>query len=249
MKFKIAILVVVVYLITLVINLPMAFVIDLLPKNAVKINQPTGTIWKGEAKQVVVNRKLSFDNVKWDMQLMSLLALNLKADVSFNNGPQAMSGKGRVGYGFSGINASNVILDVSSTELLTLLPMRLPVNIEGDFSAVIKEFSQDKPYCEQLQGNIFWQDAVISSQLGVVNLASPTVDLGCDNGDLTAFVTQESDELATTLDISLTKGGVYQLNGEIQGTEKLAPSIAKSLTWVGPKNESGATTLNFSGQL
>ncbi|WP_298943467.1 type II secretion system protein N [uncultured Psychromonas sp.] len=249
MKFKITILIVLVYLITLMVNLPMAVVVNWLPNNSIKINHATGSLWEGQAKQIVVNRKLSFDNVKWDVQLMALFTLNLEADVSFNNGAQAMSGKGVVGYGFSGISASNVILDLSSKELLTLLPKRLPVKISGDFSAVIKEFTQGKPYCEQLQGNVLWQNAVVTSQLGVVNLASPTVDLGCDNGDVTAFVTQESDELATTLDISLGEGGIYKLNGEIQGTDKLAPSVAKSLTWIGPKNDNGATTLSFSGKL
>jgi len=249
MKFKIAILVVFVYLITLVVNLPLAVVVDWLPRGSIKVNNATGTIWKGQAKEIVVNRKLSFDNVKWDVQLISLLTLNLKADASFNNGSEAMSGKGIIGYGFSGVSASNVILDLSSKELLTLLPKRLPAKISGDFSAVIKEFTQGKPYCEQLQGNVLWQDAVVTSKLGVVNLASPTVDLGCDNGEITAFVTQESDELATTLDISLGEGGIYKLNGEIQGTDKLAPSVAKSLTWIGPKNKNGATTLSFSGKL
>ena len=90
---------------------------------------------------------------------------------------------------------------------------------------------------------------MVGSQLGDVNLASPSVDLGCDDGNITAFVTQESDELTTTLDIRLSEGGVYQLNGEIQGTNKLAPDIANSLTWIGPKNENGATILKFSGQL
>lgn len=249
MKVKIAILVVFVYCITLIINLPAAVVVEWMPAKAVKINNVSGSIWKGQAKQVVINPKVTLHNVQWDLQFMALLSLALEAEVSFNNGPQAMSGKGVVGYDLSGVSASNVILDLTSQELLAFLPMRLPIKIEGNFSTVIKEVTQGKPYCEKLQGNILWQEAVVYSQMGNVNLAAPSVDLGCDNGDITAFVTQQSDELATTLDISLGEGGVYKLNGEIQGTDNLAPSIAQSLTWIGPKNESGATTLSFNGVL
>jgi len=249
MKVKIAILVVFVYCTTLIINLPAAIVVEWIPASSIKINNASGSIWKGQAKQVVINPKVTLHNVQWDVQLMALLSLALEADVSFNNGPRAMSGKGIVGYGLSGASASNVLLDLTSQELLTFLPMRLPVNIEGNFSVVIKEVVQGQPYCEKLQGNILWQEAVIFSQMGIVNLASPSIDLGCNDGEISAFVTQESDQLTTTLDVNLGEGGIYQLNGEIQGTDKLAPSIAKSLTWIGPKNESGATTLNFTGKL
>ncbi|MDN2664450.1 type II secretion system protein N [Psychromonas sp. 14N.309.X.WAT.B.A12] len=249
MKVKIAILVVLVYLMTLIVKLPAAVVVDWLPLNGIKIQNASGTIWQGQAKQIEVNRKLSFENVKWDVSLMDLFTLNLAGDVSFYNGSDAMSGKGFVSYGSAGIKATNVILDLSSRELLTFIPMRLPVKIEGQFSAVIKEFVQGQPYCQQLQGNVLWQNAVVNSQLGRVNLDSPTVELGCDDGDITAFVSQKSDELTTALDITLSEGGVYKLNGEIEGTDKLAPSVAKSLNWIGPKNTSGATTVTFSGQL
>lgn len=249
MKIKIAILVVLVYLATLIIKLPAALVVDWIPLNGLKIKNVSGTIWQGQAQEVEVNRKLSFDNVKWNVSVMDLLTLNLAGDVSFYNGPDAMSGKGFVSYGLSGTKASNVILDLTAKELLTLLPMRLPVKLEGNLSAVIKEVVQGQPYCQQLQGNVLWQNAVVNSQLGRVNLDSPTVELGCDDGDITAFVNQQSDELTTALDITLSEAGVYKLNGEIQGTDKLAPSVAKSLNWIGPKNASGATTVTFSGQL
>lgn len=249
MKVKIIVLVVFVYCITLLVNLPASVVIGWMPQSTIKINQVSGSIWQGQAKQIVINPKVRFDNVTWNVNMPSLLGLTLAADVAFNNGPQAMSGKGHVYYGLSGAGASDVILDLTSQELLTYLPMRLPVGIEGDFSATIKEIKQGQPYCETLEGNILWQNAVIHSQLGDVNLASPTVELGCDNGNLTAFVAQESDELTTSLDISLAEAGIYQLNGEIKGTSKLAPDIANSLNWIGPKNDSGATTLKFSGQL
>lgn len=250
MKKIIMLVALLIYCVTLLINLPAATVISYLAKNnAIKISGVTGSIWQGQAKRVEINPKVTLNDVHWDVQWMALLGLTLKADVAFNNGPQAMSGKATVEYGLSGARASNVLLDLTSQQLLTLLPMTLPVKISGDFSAVIQEAELGKPYCKQLQGTVLWSNAYIESQMGNLDLDSPVVDLRCDNGNVSALVTQQSSQLVTTLDINLGKGGIYQLNGEIQGTELLAPAIAQSLTWIGPKNDVGATTVSFTGKL
>ncbi len=249
MKVKIAILVVLVYCGSLLVNLPAAAVVGWMPASTVKIDNVSGSLWNGQAKQVIINPKVTLHNVKWDIQLKALLNLAIGADVSFYNGPSKMSGKGFVQYGLTGVSASNVMVDLTSAELLALIPTKLPVKIEGEFSAVIQQIKQGDPYCEQLQGTVVWHNAFVYSQMGNVNLASPSVDLGCADGNITAFVTQDSEQLNTNLDINLGEGGIYQLNGEIQGKDELPPSIAQSLTWIGPKNDSGATTVSFNGVL
>ena len=250
MKKIIVIVALLIYGVTLLINLPAAVVVSWFPENSgLKVNNVTGTIWQGHAKQVVINPKVALNNVHWNVRLMALLGLTLKADIAFNNGLHLMSGKATVAYGLAGVSASNVLLDFTSQQLLTLLPMTLPVNIGGDFSVAIKDAQQGSPYCKQLQGTALWSNAYIMSQMGNLDLASPVIDLRCDNGNISALVTQQSSQLETTLDINLGKGGIYQLNGEIKGTDKLAPGIARALTWVGPKNDIGATTVSFKGKL
>lgn len=249
MKAKIAILTVLVYFTTLLINLPASLLVSFMPESAIKIEGVSGSVWQGQAKQVSIDPKMTFDNITWDVNFMSLLSLALQANVAFDNGSDAMSGKAVVEYGLSGPSASNVMLDLTSQQLLTFLPMPLPVKISGDFSAAIKEVKQGQPYCELLKGVVVWHDAVVYSQMGDVKLASPSIDLRCDNGNISALVTQDSEQLKSTIDILLSEGGSYKLNGEIQGTDKLEPAIAQSLSWVGAQNESGATTINFEGKL
>lgn len=249
MRIKITILMVLIYCITLVINLPASTAVAWMPANTIKIKHVTGSLWKGQANQVVVDPKLTLQSVKWDVQFMGLLGLALDADVSFDNGDEVMSGEGTVSYGLSGPSASNVMLSITSEEALKFLPMSLPVKISGDFSAEIKIIEQGKPYCEQLEGVVVWNNANVYSDLGNVDLGSPSVDLRCDEGGISALVTQKSKQLSTTLDINLSDGGAYQLNGEVKGTDQLAPTIAQSLSWVGPVNESGATTITFKGKL
>ena len=251
MKVKIAILFVFVYCMSLLANLPAAIVVSFIPNNMININNVTGTLWEGEAKKVAIKSpKLILNNVKWDINLLSsLFSLTLEAEVSFYNGAKAMSGEGVVKYGLGGFSASNVLLNITSEELVPLLPMPLPAKITGDFSVVIQNYKQGMPYCENLKGKVTWNDAYVSSSFGDIDLASPFVDLSCIDGNISALITQKSEQLSTNLDVILTAGEKYQLSGQVKGTSKLAPSITQSLAWVGPVNDAGATEINFKGKL
>lgn len=250
MKSQIIKLCVFVYCSTLLIHLPASVLASWIPEgNGVTVNGASGTLWSGQAKKIEVNPTMSFTNVKWDVDLLSLLELSAAANVSFNNGDNAMSGKGLVKYGFSGVSATNVIVDISSKELSAFLPPQLPAKIKGNFSFSIKELKQGKPYCAQLDGLIDWKDAFLYSQIGDIKLTTATAILRCDNGAITALVTQRSDQLSTTLDVELGPNGAYQVNGEIQPGEKLPPAIAQSLIFVGPENENGGTSIRLKGTI
>lgn len=251
MKVKIAVLFLFVYCMSLLINLPAAFVVNFIPRNTININNVTGTLWKGEAKIVVIkNPNLVLNNVKWNIGLLSsLFNLSLETELSFYNGAKAMSAEGVIRYGLKGFSASNVQLNISSKELVPLLPIPLPAEITGDFSVTIPNVTQGVPYCENLEGKVTWHNAYVSSPFGNIDLASPFVDLNCINGNILAVVTQQSGHISTNLNATLTAGERYQLSGEVKGTNQLAPSIAKSLTWIGPVNSAGATEINFKGKL
>ena len=208
MKVKIAILFIFVYCISLLANLPAALMVSFIPGNLVNVNNVTGTLWEGAAKKVVIkNPNLILNNVKWDINLLSsLFNLTLEADVSFYNGAKAMSGEGLIKYGLEGFSASNVLLDITSEELVPLLPMPLPAKITGSFSVVIQDYVQGLPYCENLKGKVTWNNAYVSSSFGDVDLASPFVDLSCIDGNISALISQKSEQLSTNLDVILTAG-------------------------------------------
>lgn len=249
MKFKIILIVVLVYCITMVVNLPASVATDFIPKNMAQLQGVSGTVWHGHAEQAKVKaNNLVVKDINWKMDWAAILKAKLAMDVSFDNGKE-MSGKGVVGYGLDGASASNVMLDITSEKLLQLIPASLPVDLTGDFSASIKEVSQGQPYCQQLDGLVVWHNAEVDSPVGNVKLASPTADLTCENGDVVVKVDQDSDQINSKFDIKLREGGKYQLKGEIKGKDQLNPSIAQSLTWIGPKNADGATTINFNGVL
>lgn len=249
MKLKIILIVVFVYSITLLVNLPASVVTSFVPKNVAQLQGVSGTLWNGKAKSVKVKaNNLVVKDVNWQMDWSALLGMALAVKVDFDNG-SALSGKGDFAYSLDGLTASNVMLDISSAQLTELIPVSLPVDLEGQFSASIKEAKQGQPYCEQLTGLVVWNNAQVLSPVGNVDLASPSARLSCENGDIAVRIEQNSEQITSQFDISLKEGGKYQLKGELKGTDKLEPNIAQSLTWIGPKNKQGATTLNFNGVL
>ena len=160
-----------------------------------------------------------------------------------------MKGSGSVVYGLSGIALSDVNVNLDATELLPYLQLPVPVSPSGKFALVIENATPGAPYCVELDGYLVWHDAKVDTPMGTIDLATPSVDLSCAEGGLVASHKQHSEQLTTNANIQLTKGGSYQLQGDIIGREALDPSILQALSWIGPKNEAGETTFNFKGQL
>jgi general secretion pathway protein N len=250
MKIKIILLFVLFYLSALVITLPASLASHLLPENSgVEISNPSGVVWQGKAVQITYNKKYILQQVTWHVDWPALLKLQLKLDMKFNNGSNFISGKGALIYGLNGALLENVFIDLSAEQLLSYVTLPLPIEGNGDISVVIKQASQGVPYCQQLDAYIVWDNATINSQMGNVDLASVNIDVSCEKGEIIAQLRQQSSQIESALNASLRKEGAYQLQGLIKGTELLEPSIQQALSWIGRKNNSGATVVNVNGHL
>lgn len=250
MKIKIILLLVVLYLGSLLITLPVQQVVRFIPQNSgVTIGSVSGTLWDGQANHINYNNEFQLQAVKWEFDWLALLGLKLKFDIDFHNGVQAMSGKGAVLYGFSGWSAENVVVDMSAAELMSYANITVPAEITGDLSLVIKYASQGDPYCHEVDGFAVWNNANVNSELGEVDLKSAHIDLSCDAGQLVGDIEQKSEELTTTGKFLLKENGLYQLQGLLKPGEQLNSNIKEVFSWVGAKNKNGETVLNFNGKL
>lgn len=250
MKIKLLLLFVLFYLASLLISLPAEKVVRLIPDNAgIKVAAVSGSLWDGKAAQLTYKKQFQLQQLDWEIDWLALARLQLKLDVKFNNGIRAMSGKGFILLGLSGLSVEDFVVDITASELLAYARLPVPVEVSGDFSLVIKQGSQGAPYCQQLDGYIVWKNAEINSEMGSVDLDSAHIDLSCENGQLLADLQQRSEELTTTGRFLLKEGGVYQLRGLLKAGNKLEPSIKDALSWIGSKNRSGETVLRFNGRL
>jgi general secretion pathway protein N len=250
MKLKISFLFIVLYVFSLLLTVPASLVTRFIPSDAgVQIGHVTGTIWNAKLSQVDYRKQFQLQQLSWEFDWLALLSLQIKADIKFNNGKKEMTGNGSATYGFSGFAVTDFNVDMQATALLPYLNLPVPITPSGKFMLVIENATQGAPYCSELDGYFVWQSGAIETPMGNIDLASPSVDLSCDNGNLLASVKQRSEQLVTNAKISLLEGGRYQLQGDIMGTDKLDANILQALSWIGPKTPSGATKLSFTGRL
>ncbi len=185
----------------------------------------------------------------WKVDWSALFTLKLKLDIKFNNGNKAMSGKGSVLAGFSGLAVENLLIDSSASELLSYIKLPVPIKATGDLSLVVRQGSQGSPYCQELDGHVSWQNAEVNTDMGKIDLASVGIDLSCDKGQVSADLKQQSEQVQTTANALLKEHQAYQLTGLIKATDKLNPTFKQGLSWIGGQDTSGATILKFNGKL
>ncbi|MCP5077632.1 MAG: type II secretion system protein N [Psychromonas sp.] len=250
MKIKIGLAFVAVYLVSLLLTTPAGMATRFIPDSAgIQIGHTSGTVWNGKLSQVDYRDQFQLQKLTWKFDWLALLTLKAQADVKFDNGRKVLAGSGAVAYGLSGVALSDVNVELNATALLPYLKLPVPVTPSGKLSLVIENASQGAPYCDELDGYLVWHDAKVKTPMGNIDFATPSMDLSCSEGGLVASLKQHSEQLTTNANMLLTEGGSYQLQGNIIGSDKLDPSMLQALSWLGPKNESGATALNFKGRL
>lgn len=250
MKLKISLALFALYIISLVATAPASLITQFIPsKLGVKIGHVSGSVWNGKFSQVHYRNQPKLQKLTWNFDWLALFALQLKADIQFDNGRTVLKGTGSVAYGIAGLSISDLNVDMQASELIPYLKLPIAVTPSGKFNLVVERGTQGAPYCGELEGRLVWHNAQLETPMANIDLASPTVDLNCTEGDLVASLTQDSDQLTTNVDVVLSAGGKYQLQGDIIGREKLDSNIMQALSWIGPQKESGETILKLQGRL
>ena len=250
MKIKLIFLFIVFYLLSLLSTLPADKLARFIPADTgISLAAVSGSLWQGQAGQLNYKKQFQLQHIDWEIDWFALARLQLKVHIAFNNGVNALSGKGALIFAFSGIALENFILDSSAAELLAYIDLPVPLQLEGDLSLIIKEAAQGDPYCRVLDGYLLWKDAAINSEMGSVDLNSARIDLSCDQGQLVGDLQQSSEELTTTANVRLKEQRAYQLRGLLKAGEQLDPAIKDALSWIGRKNQSGETVLVLNGRL
>ena len=250
MKIKLIFLFVLFYLAALLITLPADKIAQLIPeKTGISVTAASGSLWDGEAAQLTYKQQFQFQQLDWKIDWSALARLQLKVAFKFNNGIRAMSGKGFIALGLSGVSVEDLVVDISAAELFSYARLPVPLKVAGDFSIALKNASQGQPYCQQLDGDIIWRNAQINSDMGNVDLEAAKIKLSCDKGQVVADLHQHSAQLTATARFLLKNGGVYQLKGLLKAGNMLDPSLKEALSWMGRKNQSGETIVSYSGRL
>lgn len=173
-------------LIFAVLKVPAALVVNLLPlPKGLAYNELEGTLWQGSIRQAQYDKQL-INNIKWQFQPSGLFTGTLSYQVSFGQPRQLqdISGKGLVSVGLTGKKVEGAIFRMPAEQVKPLLPIPMGP-IAGRVIADIDEYVLGQPVCQEVAGNITWNQAGIDIG-GQIDFGSIDAGLTCTDGKLIA---------------------------------------------------------------
>lgn len=204
----------------------------------VAIGQISGSIWSGKAEQVIIDN-YAINKVRWDVNLTSLLMFNPSVDVTFGNryakGPQGhatlqnLTGQPKV------VDAD---VNIDANEVLPYLPLPIDMTAQGKVQLTAAEFAMGKPVCEQLNGDIKWQNAQINAMDEQIDLGAFKANLGCENGAVTVDVLKDN-RLGLEFTAYIAKPGRISGQGYITPGSEFPEQIKPVLSFIGKPDKQG----------
>ncbi|WP_413113154.1 type II secretion system protein N [Thaumasiovibrio sp. DFM-14] len=251
MKYKLLIIVsfVAVLLSSMIAHLPVSWLYSQFPVvRGLNVDGLEGTVWQGRASNVRF-QKNNYGHVQWQLSAWKLLLGDAQFQVRFGRGSDwNISGRGVVGYDVSGPYAENLMASMPVTQLMRFSPMPLPIDLDGNLELALQRYRFATPYCEQLDGKLFWQSGGISTPLGDIEPGNAFADLRCDGGNVIAVAEQASSSLNSQWNLSVNTRQQYQLEGSFFPGEAFPDGLRSQLRFVGQPDNNGRYPIKFTGR-
>jgi len=209
--------------------------------HGLKLKGVSGTVWNGEAKQLIANNT-NFEKVKWNVRpLESLTSLSLKFDFD-------IQGRDLTAKGLAGITPNKtLIIDNTQFDLNAsyINKQQRFAKLSGDIKGNIKHAELNQQDLPIIDGVIDWKEAAVSSPIKLAQ------------GDYHAIITPDSGNLNIQLsssDAPVELGGKITLNKEwIYNTDlnikAIDPNLAPMMGLLGEKQANGAVNVKKQGDL
>jgi len=205
----------------------------------------SGTIWNGQAKQIV-SAGQQFNSVSWNIHPGSLLLGRGSATISFKSDGNRFSA--RISQSLLGTTIlEGLEAKYQMQDLIKL--MQIPaVKLGGQINLRLDELVFSDGTINSATGGVFWSRA--SSEF------PQKVDLGdlkatLDNTDdgVKAVLRDGGGPLELNAELLLAEDGQFQLSGMMAAREGQGSSLANSLRMMGKPNPQGKIVLKNSGNL
>ncbi len=206
-----------------------------------KLNNVSGTVWNGEAQQLIANN-IDFEKVKWTVKpIKSLTSLSLKFDFDIKS-------RDFTANGLAGITPSKTLIlnntkfDLNASYLNKQIKL---AKISGDIKGTIKYAEINEQDLPVIDGIIDWKEAAVSSPIKL------------PQGDYHAIITPDSNNLKIQLSSSdapmelggkiiLNKEWIYKTDLNIKATD---PNLVPMMGLIGKKQANGTVNIKQQGDL
>ncbi len=241
---KSLILFIVFTLIFVIVKIPAALVVNLLPlPKGAAYQGLEGTLWQGSVRQIQVNRQLISD-VKWQFQPLRLFTGAVAYQVSFGKPriSQTISGSGLVSIGITGKKIKDATFRMAAAEVKPFLPIPIG-HLAGRVIANIKEYELGQPICQVANGEISWNKAGVDIG-GSIEFGSIDANLSCEEGKLLAqFDGQNS--LGLTGQARIESSSKFGFDGFVKPSADLPAVVHQGISAVAKMDAQGRYKINL----
>ncbi|OBT10138.1 general secretion pathway protein GspN [Vibrio sp. UCD-FRSSP16_10] len=243
-------LLLIVFVCSVIVNLPAKFAIEQLPRiNGLTISGVSGSLWQGTAKRVTW-QQYGFGEVNWDLQVWKLFQGKAELNVRLGrNSELDLTGRGTIGYGFSGPYASNLVLSMPAKQVLKHVTIPAPVTADGQLDLVLKDYEYASPWCKTGTANLVWNQSKVSSPLGDLDLGTIISDVNCVDSQLSAKGSQETAQVSSQFSASLSPSMTYDLDAWFKPGAEFPKKLGDQLQWLGKPDGEGHYPFVYSGKL
>ncbi|MGB2078501.1 MAG: type II secretion system protein N [Vibrio sp.] len=244
------------FVVSALVHIPAAWVYQWLPQSSqVKVSGISGTPWQGQASRLSVDN-YQLGQVQWHFKPLKLLLAHLEYEVEFGQGSQLqLMGKGKVGLGFGGAYARDVLASMPAIQAMALanLPASIPVNVKGQLELTLNELDYGFPWCQSGQGSLIWTRAQIESPLANLNPGPVRSDFSCQDNKIQAKGNQQSPQVSAGFDVNLIAGdrpdqGSFQVDSWFKPGAEFPNELASQLSWLGEPDSQGRYPFKQSGR-
>ncbi|SDK14448.1 type II secretion system protein N (GspN) [Ferrimonas sediminum] len=234
------------YILFLVITVPVSMVWQLAPKpKGVQVLGLEGSLWQGRAATLTVSGR-TLENLSWKVAPGSLLQGKVEAAVSVSG---AISGRGTVAYGLSGLEVEGLRLDSPVSVLVGKRRLPFRTQVAGEINLNLADGAQGQPWCERLDGRLMVQQLDVNNQFGQFPLGNLSSKLSCQQGNLMLTMTEQDNRIGVSGTAMLKANMQVELDARIRATDSQPEALTKSLGFLGQADASGAYPLQYSGRI
>ena len=234
-----------VYLFFIVALLPASIVAKSfpLPKN-IKLGAISGTIWQTKITALQYEQLL-LEDVRISLSPLSLFMFNPKLEVNFGNSvSKAPEGSLFIENLTGSLTITDANIFVSANDIASQMPTPIPLTAYGSVNINVDEFVVGQPVCQQLSGQINWQNAAITALDERVKLGRYQASLGCEQGAVAVNIDPKND-LGLSFTAYVRKNGQASGNGYLTPGDKFPQQLRPVLEFLGNPDKQGRYRLRM----
>jgi len=210
----------------------------------VSLSGVSGTIWHGQAQQVIAHG-LPVEKLSWQLNALPLLWGSVNAQVKAGNMRtiDEISFKAKVNLTKNSISARDLQAYLPTNLLISLLPLPFPVHADGRLRVQLEALDYADG-CQVLRGKGQWLKAELVGLNGQIALGDFAAQLSCDQGDVLLEI-KEPNSFGLSAIARIPKTLQFSVEGKFKLDPNLPKEVQQAAQFFGQPDGQGYYPLKF----